>query len=126
MTTVTLTFNPTTALPDADEDVLASVLCDDGSIEVWEAHFDGEAWRDSTGWVIERPVVSWARKPEGVDLRATQQVRLPIATPLHSEIRDLQPSRQKMALPEADDRPEQEERLTRGSGESQIVEERRF
>ena len=69
MTTVTLTFNPTTTLPDADEDVLASVLRDDGSIEVWEANFDGEAWRDSTGWAIESPVVSWAHKPEGVDLR---------------------------------------------------------
>lgn len=69
MTTVNLTFNPPTTLPDADEEVLVSVLRDDGSIEVWEAHFDGEAWRDSTGWVIESPVVSWARKPAGVDLR---------------------------------------------------------
>jgi len=44
MSKVTLTFNPPSPPPDADLDVLASVLRDDGSIEVWEANFDGTTW----------------------------------------------------------------------------------
>lgn len=69
MTTEALNWQPPLPLPDSEEDVLVSVLRDDGSIEVWEAHCDGETWLDSTGWVIESPVVSWAHKPAGVDLR---------------------------------------------------------
>ncbi len=68
MTAVTLIFNPPSPPPDADEDVLASVLRDDGSIEVWEANFDGQAWRTSNATTITSPVVSWAQKPAGVDL----------------------------------------------------------
>lgn len=69
MTTITLTFNPPQPVPDADEDVLASVLRDDGSIEIWEANFDGQSWWTSDATLILQPVVSWAHKPGGVDLR---------------------------------------------------------
>lgn len=69
MNTITLTFEPPTMRPDADEDVLASVLRDDGSIEIWEANFDGTFWWSSDTSVITMPVVSWAHKPSGVDLR---------------------------------------------------------
>lgn len=64
-----VTFNPPTQRPDADADVLASVLRADGSIEVWEANFDGETWWTSNATMIMDPVVSWAHKPDGVDLR---------------------------------------------------------
>lgn len=64
-----VTFHPPTPVPDADADVLASVLRDDGSIEVWEANFDGETWWTSNATRILSPVVSWAHKPAGVDLR---------------------------------------------------------
>lgn len=69
MTAITLNFNPPTMRPDADEDVLASVLRDDGSIEIWEANFDGQSWWTSDATLILQPVVSWAHKPCGVDLR---------------------------------------------------------
>jgi len=69
MNTITLTFNPPSSKPDPEEDVLVSVLRDDGSIEVWEANFDGATWWSSNATMIMSPVVSWARKPEGVDLR---------------------------------------------------------
>lgn len=69
MNSITVTFNPPTMRPDADEDVLASVLREDGSIEVWEANFDGQSWWSSNATLILCPVVSWARKPDGVDLR---------------------------------------------------------
>jgi len=69
MTTITLTFNPPTPVPDAYEDVLVSVLRDDGSIDIWEAHFDGSAWWSSYSTLITCPVVSWAHKPQGVDMR---------------------------------------------------------
>jgi hypothetical protein len=64
-----ITFNPPSQLPDPEDDVLASVLRDDGSIEVWEAHFDGTFWWCSNSTIIRSPVVSWAHKPAGVDLR---------------------------------------------------------
>jgi len=64
----TVQFNPPTQHPDADADVLASVLRDDGSIEVWEANFDGTTWWSSNATMIMNPVVSWAHKPEGIDL----------------------------------------------------------
>lgn len=69
MTTITLTFNPPKPVPDAEEDVLASVLRDDGSIELWEAHFEHGTWWSSNATMITSPVVSWAHKPAGVDMR---------------------------------------------------------
>jgi len=65
----TLTFNPPTPGPDAEADVLASVLRDDGVIELWEAHFQHSAWWSSNSTMITSPVVSWAHKPAGVDMR---------------------------------------------------------
>lgn len=69
MTSITLTFKPPKPVPDAEEDVLASVLRDDGTIELWEAHFDGSAWWSSDSTLITCPVVSWAHKPAGLDMR---------------------------------------------------------
>lgn len=73
MTTITLTFQSPSQTPDADEDVLASVLRDDGTIEVWEAHYEHGAWWSSNSTMIMGQVVSWARKPDGVDLRDQTQ-----------------------------------------------------
>lgn len=66
-----ITFNPPSQLPDADQDVLASILREDGSIEVWEAHCVDGVWWTSNSTLITRPVVSWADKPAGVDLRSS-------------------------------------------------------
>lgn len=68
MTTEALNWQPPLPLPDADTDVIVS-LDIDGALETYEAHHDGECWRDSTGMNILVPVTAWAHKPAGVDLR---------------------------------------------------------
>lgn len=80
MTSITLTFKPPKPVPDAEEDVLASVLRDDGSIELWEAHFEHGNWWSSNATMITSPVVSWAHKPAGVDLRTPCDPALAINT----------------------------------------------
>lgn len=70
MSTATITFFPPSPPPDAEADVLASVMRSDGEIEVWEAHYEDGQWFSSNATPIYQPVVSWAHKPGGVDLRA--------------------------------------------------------
>lgn len=85
-----ITFNPPSQLPDADQDVLASILREDGSIEVWEAHYEDGAWLTSNATLIQPPceVVSWADKPEGVDLRNGTACNQIMASQAETKLRD--------------------------------------
>ncbi len=64
-----LSFQPPSQLPDSDTSVLVCIEVD-GELEVWDGHWDGQAWIDDTrGVAFSWPVTAWADKPEGVDLR---------------------------------------------------------
>jgi hypothetical protein len=64
-----ITFHAPHVHPDADSSVLVSIEVE-GVLEVWDGHWDGQAWIDDTrGVPFSWPVTAWAEKPDGVDLR---------------------------------------------------------
>ena len=63
--TETLTWHELPAMPDADINVLATLITDDGP-EVAPAHWDGTDWIDNaSGAPIGWEVVSWCDWPAG-------------------------------------------------------------
>lgn len=64
----TLHFYPPSVLPDADTNVILTVL-EDGAQVTYQGYYDGEKWMDSTAFPILWPVLSWAHMPLGMDLR---------------------------------------------------------